>query len=65
MKFGGNPCRDVERVRFYIHIHPQTHTYTNEIIYKIIITIIIIIIINFFIEGNKSRGGDITPNISR
>ena len=35
VKFGGNPCRDVERVRFYTHRHTHTdtqtdrHTYTN------------------------------------
>ena len=29
VKFGGNPCRDVDTLRFYTHTH--THTYTNEI----------------------------------
>ena len=27
VKLGGNPCRDVDTLRFY------THTHTNEIIY--------------------------------
>ena len=31
VKFGGNPCRDVDTLGFYTHTH--THTYTNEIIY--------------------------------
>ena len=39
VKFGGNPCRDVDTLRFYTHIHTQTHrhthTYTNEIISQI------------------------------
>ena len=39
VKFGGNPCRDDDTLRFYTHTHTQTdrhtdtHTYTNEIIY--------------------------------
>ena len=35
VKFGGNPCRDVDTLGFYTHTHTHTHThiYTNEIIY--------------------------------
>ena len=39
MKFGGNPCRDVDTLGFYTN----THTYTNEIIYYINIFIYIYI----------------------
>ena len=35
VKFGGNPCRDVDTLHFYTHTHTHTHTYKNEIIYKI------------------------------
>ena len=37
VKFRGNPCRDVDTLRFFTHRHTDTqthtHTYTNEIIY--------------------------------
>ena len=41
VKLGGNPCRDVDTLRFYTHTHTQTHRHTdththkymNEIIY--------------------------------
>ena len=29
VKFGGNPCRDVETVRFYTHRHTDTYTHTR------------------------------------
>ena len=47
VKFGGNPCREVDTLGFYTHTHTHTHrhtdrhtdrhTYTNEIIYQIYI----------------------------
>ena len=44
MKFGGNPCRDVETVSFYTQTDRQTdrqtdthtHTYTKEVIFYLI-----------------------------
>ena len=41
VKFGVNPCRDVDTLGFHTHTdththtHTQTDTYTNEIIYYI------------------------------
>ena len=29
VKFGGNPCRDVDTLGFYIHTHTHTHTHTH------------------------------------
>ena len=29
VKFGGNPCRDVDTLGFYTHTHTQTHTHTH------------------------------------
>ena len=30
VKFGGNPCRDVDTLRFYTHTHTDTHTQTHR-----------------------------------
>ena len=34
VKFGGNPCRDVDTLHFYTHTHTQTHTQTHTHIHK-------------------------------
>ena len=30
VKFGGNPCRDVDTLRFYTHTHTDRHTQTDR-----------------------------------